>query len=175
MKILRILCAILSVLFSIFFFVRSMVIVGTSDSFGKALIQFILAFVSIIVFIFCLSKKKNNNPSDIPYEIEPINGYNLRYHYNDVDVCCINGFPNESKLNNKLYFIQEHSNRYDNKAIAIILIPQKKKLGYLYRGKLQDMANDYIRRDDKIKASITYINYSKKQVKISLSFFQKII
>lgn len=172
MKILRILGTVLSAVFLLIFFVSGMV--NISDSVGKALIQFILAFISIIVFIACVSKKKNNNLSGIPYEIEPIDGYNLAYHYNDVDVCCINAVPREAMINNKLYFVQEPANIHDNKAIAIILIPQRKKLGYLYRGKLQDMANDYIRRGDQIKARITYINHSTKQVKISLSFFKKI-
>lgn len=173
MKVLRILGAILSVVFLLFFFVSGMV--SISDSFGKAFIQFIFAFISMIIFIACISGKKNNNSSGIPYEIEPINGYNLAYHYNNVDVCCINAVPREAMLNNKLYFAQEPTNIHDNKAVAIILIPQRKKLGYLYRGKLQDMANDYIRRGDKIKARITYVNHSTKEVKMSLSFFRKII
>lgn len=172
MKVLRILGATLSIIFLLFFFVSGMV--NISDNFGKALIQFILAFISMIAFIACVSGKKNNNLSGITYEMEPINGYRLAYHYNNVDVCCIDAVPREATLNNKLYFAQETTNIYDNKAVAIILIPQRKKLGYLYRGKLQDMANDYIGRGDQIKARITYIDHSTKEVKMSLSFFRRI-
>ncbi|MDE7098806.1 MAG: hypothetical protein K2O60_06635 [Ruminococcus sp.] len=171
-KSLRIVGAVLSIIFLFIFLFEGML--NMTDNFGKALIYFILVFVSIFVFVACVSEKKNNNLSGTPYELEQIDGYNLAYHYDDVNVCCINAVPIEATLNNKLYLVQDTTNIHDDKAVAIILIPQRRKLGYLYRGKLQDMANDYIRRGDKIKARITYINRSTKQVKMNLSFFKKI-
>lgn len=71
-------------------------------------------------------------------------------------------------------FIQEPSNEADNKAVLLMFVPQRRKFGYLYRGKLQDMANDYINRGDKVVARLSYLRFKPyKIVKIDMAFFKK--
>jgi len=44
----------------------------------------------------------------------------------------------------------------------------------IYSGKIQDMANDYIKRGDKIVARLSYLQFQPfKLVKINIAFFKK--
>lgn len=106
--------------------------------------------------------------------IEPINGYTLKYHYENVEISSWEYIPKDIKIGNRIVFIQEPTNEYDNKAVLLMFVPQKKKLGYLYRGKVQDMVNDYINRGDKVVARLSYLSFDPcKTVKIDMAFFKK--
>lgn len=113
--------------------------------------------------------------SPVNKAIEEVKGYSLTYHYEDVEVCVWDGIiPPNTTSNNKIVFIQEKNNKADNRAVLILLVPQKKKLGYIYRGKLQDMINDYLDRGDKVNARISKIEPPPyTSVKIDLAFFKK--
>lgn len=105
---------------------------------------------------------------------EPIEGYTLKYHYKDVEVSSWDYIHDDIKIGNKVVLIQEPSNEVDNKAVLLIFVPQRRKFGYLFRGKLQDMANDYINRGDKIVARLSYLQFKPyKTVKIDIAFFKK--
>lgn len=130
------------------------------------------------------SKLLNRTPetkqtlSDYPTEnkaIEQINGFELAYHYENVNICLWNGIvPDETKADNKIVLIQEKKNKADPRAILLLLVPQKKKIGYIYRGKLQDMVNDYLEKGDKVTARISDIQFSPyASVKIDIAFFKK--
>lgn len=107
--------------------------------------------------------------------IENIDGYAIRYHYEDVEVCVWNdSIPKDTEVGNRITFIQEKSNKYDNKAVLLLLVPQQRKLGYLYRGKLQDMVNDYIGRGDKVTARISNIVQPGNRVMIDMAFYLKV-
>lgn len=105
---------------------------------------------------------------------EPIDGYTLKYHYKDVEVTSWDYIPKDVKIGNRVVLIQEPTNEADDKAVLLMFVPQRRKFGYLYRGKLQDMANDYINRGDKIVARLSYLRFKPyKVVKIDIAFFKK--
>ncbi|MCD8308605.1 MAG: hypothetical protein LUD19_02025 [Clostridia bacterium] len=105
----------------------------------------------------------------------PDKGYSLAYHYTDVKVFWEDYIPNDVKAGNRVILIQEPTNEFDNKAVLLMFVPQKKKFGYLHRGKLQDMANDYINNGDKVTARVSYIQFKpQKTMKIDMAFFKKV-
>lgn len=134
--------------------------------------------------LFDIFKSKQVSTSPAPPErmpdsepksvTEPIDGYTLKYHYKDVEVSSWDYIPDDIKIGNRVVLIQEPSNEADDKAVLLIFVPQRKKFGYLFRGKLQDMANDYINRGDKIVARLLYLQFKPyKTVKIDIAFFKK--
>lgn len=108
----------------------------------------------------------------------PDNGYTLKYHYTDVEICW---FLDRFKIpecgikpGNRVIFYQEPNNPYDNKAVLLMFVPQKKPFGYLHRGKIQDMVNEYIRRDDKVVARVSYYQFKPQpKMKIDIAFFTR--
>lgn len=87
-------------------------------------------------------------------------GYFLKYQY-EKDLCMIEDVMDFIVGNGgkEIKFVQEPENEYDDKAVAIYL--GDKKLGYVYKGQIQDMINDFITRGD---AVVGYINkYSKNE------------
>lgn len=69
----------------------------------------------------------------------------LAYSYDYVKVCIIKGQePDITKLQigMEVELKQEPNNQYDNKAVAILV--NDEKIGYMYKGQLKDMANDFI-------------------------------
>lgn len=107
--------------------------------------------------------------------IDPIKGYTLCYHYEDVEITSWDYIPNDIEIGNRIVFIQEPENPVDDKAVRLMFVPQRRKFGYLYRGKLQDMANDYINRGDKVVARLSFLQFKPyKLVKINIAFFKKI-
>lgn len=72
-------------------------------------------------------------------------------------------------------FIQEPTNPADEKAVLLMFVPQKSPFGYLYRGKIQDMVNDYINRGDKVVARLSYLQFPpEKSIKLDIVFFKKV-
>ena len=129
-------------------------------------------------------KVSSSKPYEIPPErlsdeqktvIEQIDGYALRYLYKDVEISSWEYIPRDIKIGNRIIFMQEPTNEYDNKAVMLMFVPQRKKLGYLYRGKMQDMVNDYINRGDKVVARLSYLTFNPcKIVKIDIGFYKKV-
>lgn len=109
----------------------------------------------------------------------PPNGYSLKYHYTDIEVCW---FLSRFKIpkgglkpGNRVIFVQEPTNPYDDKAVLLMFVPQRAPFGYLHRGKIQDMVNDYINRGDKVTARVSYFSYKPYPVmKIDIAFFKKV-
>ena len=89
---------------------------------------------------------------------EPIKGYTLKYHYKDVEVSSWDHIPYDVKVGNRVAFIQEKSNEADPKAVLLMFVPQRKRFGYLFRGKMQDMVNDYLNRGDKVVARLSHLS-----------------
>lgn len=63
----------------------------------------------------------------------------------------------------------EKDNSYDPKAVAFTI--QDRIVGYLYKGKHQDMANDWLKRGDPMYAIVTHATKSDNQVAIALAFY----
>jgi len=105
---------------------------------------------------------------------ELIEGYTLKYHYKDIEISSWDYIPQDVKIGNRVALIQEPTNEADDKAVLLMFVPQRKKFGYLYRGKIQDMTNDYINRGDKVVARLSYLKFKPyKVVKIDIAFFKK--
>lgn len=116
-------------------------------------------------------KKSQNKRANTA--LETVEGYSIRYMYEDVNVCVWDyKIPAGTKPDNKIVFIQERENKNDPNAVMLLLVPQKKKLGYLYRGKMQEMVNDYLDRGDMVTARICNIREST-YVDIDMVFYVK--
>ncbi len=128
--------------------------------------------------------RSTSRPYEIPPErmpverkplLEPFEGYSLTYHYENVEISCWEYIPDDVKIGNRIVFMQEPTNEYDDKAVLLTLVPQRRKLGYLYRGKMQDMVNDYLNRGDKVIARLSYLTFNPcKIVKIDIAFYRKV-
>lgn len=81
------------------------------------------------------------------------NQYVLSYRYDFVKVAMPN--VNGLKLGDFLSLEAEPDNQYDSHAVKIL--SGLDTVGYLFRGKLQNMANDFIRKDLPIEVSVDSI------------------
>ncbi len=106
---------------------------------------------------------------------EPIEGYKLKKHLKDVEISSWDYIPQDVKIGNRVVMIQEKTNKADNKAVLLMFVPQRRKFGYLYRGEVQDMVNEYINNGDKVVARLSYLKFKPhKVVKIDIAFFKKL-
>ncbi len=69
---------------------------------------------------------------------------------------------------------QEPENTYDHRAVAVVI--GRKRIGYLFKGKLQDMANDWLDRGDAVSGRVVRVDpeaYDAKMnaVRINLYFY----
>lgn len=72
----------------------------------------------------------------------------------------------------KIIFKQEPDNEYDNCAVALYL--NEAKIGYLYRGRTQDMVNDWIRKDDYFWGYINKIDVENATATFKIGFYKDI-
>ena len=77
-------------------------------------------------------------------------GRTVKYTYDDVEIAMADKFFPivDLQFDDLLTLKQEPENVYDDKAVAIYRGTDQ--LGYLYRGRLQDMANDWLDRGDPV-------------------------
>lgn len=99
----------------------------------------------------------------------------LAYNYDNVsiftpdDIAVAIDFP-ALPLGATLSLRQEPENPYDSGAIAVYLEDQK--IGYLYRNKLQEMANDFIKSHCPIFAAIQAVNDDEHKIEIALAYYR---
>ena len=72
----------------------------------------------------------------------------------------------------KITFKQEPDNEYDNRAVALYLGDDK--IGYVYRGRTQDMVNDWIKRDDFFWGYINKIDVANSTATFKVGFYKDI-
>lgn len=110
--------------------------------------------------------KKNYNLFD-----NVLNGSILSYKYEEY-IYLLDNAINKIKGNGgeELSFVQEPTNEYDNKAIAVYL--NKTKIGYVYRGKIQDMLNDWISRKDIYYGYINKIFVTENKATYKIGFYK---
>lgn len=94
------------------------------------------------------------------------------YHYEDVDLCTLDetifdvpDFAPGAALTLK----HEPENEHDPHDVALFL--DGRKVGYLYRGKLQDMANDWLATRRPVLAILTAVDDDAKKARIALAFY----
>lgn len=73
------------------------------------------------------------------------------------------------KIGDKLKLAQEPTNKYDSNAIRV-LSPDGKQLGYMYKGKLQTMANDFLSRGDRVEVTVDSV--TKTSLTFKLDFYK---
>lgn len=154
-------------------------------------IVFLLVLLSLDIFTWCgifkkLIKILNGKSSTKSFKVgkehqqfdsiivpSQYDEYDLYKVYDDVNVCTN---KNDNLDYSKLYLtgvvilVQEPENQYDSKAVAVIQCG--KKLGYIYRGCLQDMINDFMDRGEPIEAWLTKIDMENKKLQIKLAFYR---
>ena len=91
-------------------------------------------------------------------------GYDINMFIPDPSVRNIPGFIKKTVLT----VAQEPNNPYDPNAVSLSL--NGTVVGYLYRGKHQDMANDFLKRGDFVIAAIDDVG-SDKQASIRIEFY----
>ena len=100
-----------------------------------------------------------------------IDNYYLAYEYEEKIA-----FPKIDSITGnggkKIVFKQEPNNEYDNKAIALYL--DENKIGYLYRGRTQDMVNDWIKKNDYFGGYINKINVEQSTATFKIGFYKDI-
>lgn len=105
---------------------------------------------------------------------EEIDGYELSYNYNDVSIVgnkYITGFDiNSLEPGQKIELIPEPNNEYDSK--AILAVCDGKKIGYVSKGRVQEMISDYIRKELPIFSVIENINYDESYINMFIAFYK---
>ena len=102
--------------------------------------------------IASMSNEDRTPYTEAPFK-EIVDGiYKLKYTYGDVKVAMAN---NRDKVRNRVpvKFIPEPDNAYDDKAVAVHIGSKTQgftHIGYLHRGKLQDMYHDFSSRNGDI-------------------------
>lgn len=71
-----------------------------------------------------------------------------------------------------LIFIKEPDNTYDKNAVAIYL--DNNKIGYVYRGKVQDMINDWYNRGEPVRGHINRIDTANNKASYKIGFYRPI-
>ena len=106
--------------------------------------------------------------------LDVINGQKLKYFYKDVKIYAEKNLSVECKINDELILKHEPDNEYDENAVAV-LTSQRVKLGYLFKGKLQQMVLDFMKNDDDdVIAKIASYNPQNSEIIIALAFYKKI-
>ena len=102
-------------------------------------------------------------------------GKQLKYSYEDVELYTLpEQMPDFSKV--KLYgfvdFMQEPENTYDPNAVYVM--QDGIKLGYLYKGTLQNMVNDFIHKGDKVIGFVSRIDKQNHKFQIDMGFYKPV-
>jgi uncharacterized membrane protein YuzA (DUF378 family) len=101
-------------------------------------------------------------------------GKPIAYHYDSVKIFILSGQePDFKSLNpgDNVRFVQEPTNSYDKNAVAAE--SGIRKLGYLYKGKIQDMVNDFINSGDAILSHIDSIDDANGKITVYIAFYRK--
>lgn len=101
-----------------------------------------------------------------PKEFPVKRGYYVKYHYDDVEAAVRDRYADHAlQPGDALKFIPEPNNQYDAGAVAIY--HGADKVGYMYRGRLQDMCRDFTERGDKVAGIVVSDDFGKMIYKIA--------
>lgn len=109
----------------------------------------------------------------IPFPDE-LNGMVKKYSYDSVRIYAPDDVDLTAfELGDTLYVAKEPTNPHDDRAVILSHCPTGEKLGYLYRGKLQEMANDFLSRlGDFVIGRVYDIDDLSRSVWIDLAFYR---
>lgn len=117
-------------------------------------------------------EKEITNKNSVYYDFDPIiDNSVLCYEYDDNICLCENTFNIASEnLGKQLTLLQEPENEYDKKAVAVYL--GDNKLGYIYKGNIQKMANDWLNRNDAYSIYISKTDADENKVSFRIGFYK---
>ncbi len=149
--------------------------------FGASIFFLIVGIITILIGKKPVSQKEAASTTEIkttPYQWTLIPkkkgaswSMEYAYIYDDVKIYVMDDqTPNYDNLlfDYPISLVAEPENAYDNKAVA--LYQNGEKLGYLYKGVLQDMANDFIKVGLNIDAELVSHNRSENKIIVKLMF-----
>lgn len=137
---------------------------------------------------FCKREIKIARPNFCPYCSKPISdrkkdflppqyiylGCKRKYFYPDVNLYPVENASRLCMIGESVCIEHEPENEFDSKAI-VVKTHRGKKLGYLYRGRLQDMVLDFFEREnDCVIAKVSYTDIENNKVQIALSFYREL-
>ncbi|MBD5128492.1 MAG: NINE protein [Ruminococcaceae bacterium] len=98
-------------------------------------------------------------------------GKGLKYEYEN-DLCMINTTAAElnAELGGEVTFKQEPENANDANAVAVW--QNERKLGYIYRGQSQEMANRWLKSNDPLMGFISHVDIVQNKVKYKIGFYR---
>lgn len=95
------------------------------------------------------------------------------YEYPNNDVAMVDfANPDYSKFDvyEEVKFVPEPDNNYDSNAIKIMA--NNEFIGYVYRGKKQDMIHDWMKNDEPIFGAIQEVDKLNKKIKYYIAFYR---
>lgn len=179
-KILRI---FLFVLAGLFIFLSILMLITVIPMFficiGFAILHFYLAYIIKKKYIPSVPNDTvTNKTATVPdgqmnYNLfeEIAEGSILQYEYETEFFLSENALEHINGNGGKgVTFVQETNNAYDSAAVAIYL--NDHKLGYVYRGGIQDMINDWIKRKHFFIGYINKYSVANKSATIKIGFYK---
>lgn len=100
-------------------------------------------------------------------------GHPLAYHYSNIRVAIIRGNEPDFRFlqaGMPVQLLHDPDNKYDNN--AVMLIANGIRIGYLYKGKIQNMVNDFLRYGWPIISHIESIDRENRVIEIFLGFYR---
>lgn len=97
--------------------------------------------------------------------------YGLKYQY-EKELCLINTTAAElnAKLGGEIAFKQEPENEHDNQAVAVF--QDNRRLGYIYRGQTQEMANRWLKNGTPLLGFISFVDTEQNKIKYKIGFYK---
>ena len=98
----------------------------------------------------------------------------LKYEYEKEMFVTEEGWQNiPGNLGKVLRFVKEPNNQYDENAVAIYA--GQNKLGYVYKGKNQDMINDWINSDRYLSGYLSRYSLNEKKASYRIGFYASLL
>lgn len=118
------------------------------------------------------------NTSQLPNELPSLpmnmNGTPIAYRYQENNIATPDKYVKNFfsiRPGDPIVFKLEPDNQYDDNAIQ--LWSNNQMLGYVFRGKLQDMLHDFIKRCDPIYAMVFSVNPQNQKITYSVAFYRQ--
>lgn len=114
----------------------------------------------------------------VPQSMQPIlpkqiGGVPVAYQYQEVDIAMTDKVVKEFSVvhpGDAISFIPEPTNAYDPQAIEIW--SNNQLLGYVYRGKIQDMLNDFLKFKEPVHGMVFSVRTEEKKITYSVGFYR---
>lgn len=136
---------------------------------GLFLFGTIIDLISILTNHFCdndglpLRDAKPSNAlqsEQMPFVPPDINGYALRYSYDNVEVAGSEFYNSDFvRIGHVVELVPEPYNEHDHRAVAVNVFGQK--IGYIHQNRLQDMYHDFCEQGGLVYAQIMALRRDK--------------